>query len=66
MSDPITAFGHFVLAVFRRAEPAPIPAALAPASIIDAQIEELRRELERTIDADTKPRRRPDGRWRHG
>lgn len=70
MTEPFTAFGHFVLALFRR-KPVVAPPHVEPAGPdragdrnIDNAMAALKRELELLIDRDLKPRRRPAGRWR--
>lgn len=49
MNDPITAFGHLVLRLLRRPKASAVP---PPAAETDRQMEALRRELERLLDAD--------------
>lgn len=52
MRDPITAFGRFLLRLFRRPKrAAAIPA--APEDSTERQMEALRAELERMIAADS-------------
>lgn len=65
MTEPFTAFGHFVLALFRRPPAAPpVPRAEGTVTDVDNAMAALKRELELLIDRDLKPRRRPAERWR--